>query len=73
MEKPVEGGTVGYIARELDAIAEALRGPQPPKRQAELYAAQQALSWSLDPMAFSSPLAVILEDRGVALNHTPGD
>lgn len=53
-------GTVGFVARELERIAVALQGPQPPKRYCELYAAQQALSWSLDPLNYAAPTEVIV-------------
>ena len=53
--EPSGVGAVGFVGRELDRIAVALREPQPPKRYAELYAAQQALSWALEPEGFMSP------------------
>jgi hypothetical protein len=57
------------VQRELDRIANALREPQPPKRYVELYAAQQALSWSIDPENFASPLVTIQEGRIMPLNE----
>jgi hypothetical protein len=50
---------MGLVQREIDKIQLSLQGtPQGPRRD-ELYAAQQALAWSLDPLNFSSPLAMI--------------
>ena len=74
MTKPsVETGRAGFVARELDRIALALREPQPPKRYSELYAAQQALSWATDPENFASPLITISEGRIVIPTGTQGD
>lgn len=62
----VESGQSGFVARELEAIGVALQQRQPPKRHAELYAAQQALSWATDPLNFDSPLNTILRGAGAA-------
>ena len=70
---PAENGKIGFVSRELDRIAAALREPQPPKRYVELYAAQQALSWSLDPEHFSAPLDTIQQDRIQPVTDTQGD
>jgi hypothetical protein len=72
MEQVIASGQVGFVARELERICLALRQPQPPKRKAELYAAQQALSWALDPSNFAAPSAIIAEERG-AITDTQGD
>lgn len=51
---------------ELDRIGDALRAKPPHPRRAELYAAQQALAWALDPASAARPLAVFtgtLSDR----------
>jgi len=50
---------MGFIQRELDRIGSALRHTQPSNRYNELYAAQQALEWSLDPTSCASPLEMI--------------
>jgi len=60
---PAEGGKMGFVSRELDRIAVALQEPQPPERYGQLYAAQQALSFALDPEHFTGPLRVVLEGR----------
>jgi hypothetical protein len=73
MEVPTGIGVTGFVQRELDRIAGALREPQPPKRYCELYAAQQALSWALDPEHFASPVIAIAEGRIQALTDTQGD
>lgn len=46
---------MSFIQRELDRIASALRSPQSADRYCQLYAAQQALSWALDPTGFATP------------------
>jgi hypothetical protein len=70
---PTENGKVGFVLRELDRLATALLEPQPPNRYAELYAAQQALSWTLDPEHFASPLVTIQEGRIQPPTCTQGD
>lgn len=52
-------GAVGFIARELERVAIALREPQLPERYSQLYLIQQALIWSLDPENFMSPIEAI--------------
>jgi hypothetical protein len=52
-------GTLGFVARELDRIADALQQSPPPEHLEELYAAQQALCWAIDPDSFASPLDAI--------------
>jgi hypothetical protein len=59
MTEPTGIGKIGFVVRELDRIASALQGPTPPERRSELYAAQQALSWAIDPSAFASPLDML--------------
>ena len=44
-----------FLQRELDRIQRALRQPQIADRYRDLYAAQQALAWALEPDAFRSP------------------
>jgi hypothetical protein len=54
-----QGNRMGFVQREIDKINLSLGGmPHGPRRD-ELYAAQQALAWSLDPLNFESPLAMI--------------
>lgn len=59
MVEPNGAGVIGFVQRELDGIGAALREPQPPERYAELHAAQQALSWAMDPENFASPLKAL--------------
>jgi hypothetical protein len=49
----------GQVARELERLEKALREPQTDDRYCQLYAAQQALAWALDPSAAASPYATI--------------
>ena len=50
---------MSFIQRELDRIGAALRQPQPDGRYAQLYAAQQALSWVNEPSVMEAPLDTI--------------
>lgn len=54
-DRPAESGTIGFVQRELDRIAVALREAPNPECHGRLYAAQQALSWALEPNGFKSP------------------
>jgi hypothetical protein len=51
---------MSFIQRELNRIEVALRQPQSGNRYAELYAAQQALAWAIEPTGFASPHATIM-------------
>jgi hypothetical protein len=49
---------MGFVERELEKISAALREPRIAEDTNEyqrLYAAQQALSWALEPTGFKSP------------------
>jgi hypothetical protein len=54
---------MSFIQRELDRIGNALRQPQPGREYAELYAAQQALVWALEPDGFKSPYDMLVNAR----------
>jgi hypothetical protein len=60
---PISHERASFIARELRGIEVALRAEVQPDRYQQLYAAQQALAWALDPEAVSSPSRVISEGR----------
>lgn len=51
--------TAQHVDDELRRIGIALQEGPDAKGYAELYAAQQALSWALDPAGFRSPFATI--------------
>jgi hypothetical protein len=54
----------GFLARELERISEAVRVRQKSPETDEyrqLYAAQQALSWALEPSGFRAPYETILD------------
>lgn len=53
---------MSYIQREMDRVSAALTEAPRPADYAELYAAQQALAWALDPYAVKAPLTMI---RGI--------
>jgi hypothetical protein len=61
MAAPAPAG-FGFIQRELDRIAGALRRAPSPECHQRLYAAQQALSWALEPNGFAAPYDVITAD-----------
>lgn len=48
------------IQRELDRIGEAIRHSNPVPRYDELYAAQQALMWVLDPETYKAPYDLLV-------------
>lgn len=62
---------MGFVERELDRLAAALREPQPPERYAQLHAAQQALAWTTEPQGFAAPLDMIDRDYGAPIMGTP--
>lgn len=51
---------MGFVEREMDRLAEALREPQDGTTWRELHAAQQALEWSREPHGFAAPSTVLL-------------
>jgi len=51
---------MGFIERELDRIAIALREPRSADQWNQLHAAQQALSWAIEPTGFKSPYDMII-------------
>ena len=51
---------MGFVQREIDRIREQLIGSEPnAPRWRELYAAQQALEWALEPGGIASPYTMI--------------
>lgn len=54
---------MSFVARELERLSRALHADPESDRYAEIYAAQQALSWVLEPDGFSSPYAAIMGIR----------
>jgi hypothetical protein len=53
---------MGFIERELERIRGALRQTdQASEEYRQLYAAQQALSWALEPIGFRAPCDTILD------------
>lgn len=57
---------MGFIERELDRISAALGEAGQPD-YGQLYAAQQALSWALEPTGFKAPYDTI---KGIPANST---
>ena len=51
---------MSFIQRELDRIGNAIRQSNPVPHYDELYAAQQALMWALDPSSYKSPYDLLV-------------
>jgi hypothetical protein len=47
------------IQDELERIERGLRDPETDQRYCQLYAAQQALAWAMNPGGYASPFATI--------------
>lgn len=62
-----------HVEIALGLLAEELRKPQPDSRWGQLYAAQQALSWALDPDGFADPIRVIENELVQPIWGIPGD
>lgn len=54
-----------FVQREIQKLEGELdKAPMDSTLYAQIYAARQALSWSLEPNGFASPFAMLLEKRG---------
>jgi len=55
--------TIGFIARELERVSEAVRARQAENSHSDeyrqLYAVQQALSWALEPTGYRAPYELV--------------
>lgn len=60
--EPGEERPAGFIQRELARLRDALHETQTEEGYRALYAAQQALSWALEPGGYASPSDVIEKD-----------
>jgi hypothetical protein len=63
---------VGFVQRELERLESALHEAQSESAYRELYAAQQALSWALEPSGFKAPYDTITEGLIQPLMGTQG-
>jgi len=54
---------MSFVSRELNRIQAILSATPKPERYTELYAAQQALAWALEPTGFQSPVSFVLDTR----------
>jgi hypothetical protein len=61
------------VKSELERIECALRDPQTDERYCQLYAAQQALAWAMNPSGFASPFATIQRGLVRPLTSTQED
>lgn len=61
---------MSFVQRELDRIGAALEQPQC-NRYAELYAAQQALMWAIEPDTYKSPFAMLVTSTPVVSEGCP--
>lgn len=63
---------MGFVERELKRIeAEIVTEPQDTDRFRQLFAAQQALGWSLEPSFYQSPLDSINKVPGTSVSREP--
>jgi hypothetical protein len=63
---------MSFIQRELDRISMALREPRFADRCDQLRAAQQALSWALEPEGFNSPFKSVAGNQPNSGDCSPG-
>lgn len=59
---------MSFVQREIDRLNIELTSAPDGPRYTELYAAQQALVWSLEPLGFKPPSAMIMGTQAA-----PGD
>jgi HEPN domain-containing protein len=50
---------MSFVSREIEKLNRALREAPEGDRRAELYAAQQALAWALEPCVIQAPSVTI--------------
>jgi len=62
---------MGFIQRELDRLAIEMKAPVNSEKFGQLYAAQQALSWALEPSNLAAPCEVIRSGRASRISGTP--
>jgi len=58
---------------ELENISNALRQPFSDDKYCQLYAAQQALAWALNPGCYASPYKTILKGKVMPIKDTQED
>ena len=64
---------MSFVQRELDRIGEALTQPQSDNRYMELYAAQQALKWAVEPTDFKSPYDMLVTSTPAGSEDCQGE
>lgn len=62
-----------FIQYELERLGRALWSDPRPERQAELYAAQQALAWALQPNVTMAPYDYLAIPNGAAADTDCSD
>lgn len=70
---PHGAGQMGFVQREIDRVNAALNKDPDGESYDRLYAAQQALSWALEPQGFKSPFDMIVPSgcRETAIQQKP--
>ena len=58
---------VSFVQREIDRLSSALRENPNADDYASIYAAQQALSWAMEPMGIKAPMEML---RGIQAGST---
>ena len=56
---------MSFVQTELDRIGNAIRHSNPVPHYDELYAAQQALLWALEPETFKAPYDLLVPVSGI--------
>ena len=59
-----------HIQVELDRISEKLRNYPDPNEHAGLFAAQQALEWARNPVAFQAPFVAVTGSSGDSTDYS---
>lgn len=57
---------MGFVSRELERLSRALDGSVGNPRYPELYAAQQALAWALEPASAIAPYTYLTDMAAAA-------
>lgn len=64
---------MSFVAREVEKLSRALCENPRRDNHTELYAAQQALAWALDPKAVASPYNLLTGMSGDSTNCSEGN
>lgn len=54
---------MSFVSRELEKLSRALQSEPQGNHYEKLYAAQQALSWAMEPQGFKAPTVMIMDTQ----------